>query len=140
MTTRGLINVYRYLKGGWRQNTETRLFLVVCTDRTRSSGLKLKHAKFHSSMWKNFFSVRVTKLWNRLPREVVESPSMEILNTCLDSYLCSLLWGICFSKGSDSMISCGPFQFLQFCDIIFEEFNLSSQKFGSIFISLQTAA
>ena len=41
-------------------------------------------------MRKNFFTVRVTEHWNRLPREVVESP-VEILRTCLDTYLCSLL-------------------------------------------------
>jgi len=42
-------------------------------------------------MRKNFFPLRVTEPWNMLPREVVESPSLEIFNTCLDKVLCSLL-------------------------------------------------
>jgi len=41
-------------------------------------------------MRKNFFTLRVTEYWNRLPREVVASP-LEILKTCLDKVLCSLL-------------------------------------------------
>jgi len=46
-------------------------------------------------MWKNFFRTGVTEHWNRLPREVVESPSMEIFKSQLDAYLCHL----CFSRG-----------------------------------------
>jgi len=42
-------------------------------------------------MRKNFFPLRVTEPWNRLPREVVGSPSLEIFKTLLDAVLCSLL-------------------------------------------------
>jgi len=34
-------------------------------------------------MRKNFFTLRVIEHWNRLPREVVESPSLEIFKTRL---------------------------------------------------------
>jgi len=43
-------------------------------------------------MRKNFFTLRVTEHWNRLPRGVMESPSLEIFKTHLDKVLCSLLW------------------------------------------------
>jgi len=42
-------------------------------------------------MRKNFFPLRVTEHWNRLPREVVESPSLEIFKARLDKVLHTLL-------------------------------------------------
>ncbi|KGL80720.1 hypothetical protein N309_08560, partial [Tinamus guttatus] len=48
---------------------------------------KLKHQKFHGNLRKKFLTVRVTEHWNRLPREAVESPSLEIFKTLLDAVL-----------------------------------------------------
>ena len=42
-------------------------------------------------MQRNFFTVRVMENWNRLPREIVDSPPLEIFRIGLDACLCSLL-------------------------------------------------
>ena len=54
-------------------------------------GSSLGLALFPLNPRKNFFPLRVTEPWNRLPREAVESPSLEIFETRLDKVLCSLL-------------------------------------------------
>ena len=82
----GVINVYKYLKGGWKED-RARLCSVVPSDRTRGSGHKLTHRVFPLNIRKHFFTVRVTDHWRRVPREVVEFPSLEIFKNSLDTVL-----------------------------------------------------
>jgi len=44
----------------------------------------MKHKKFHLITRKNLFTLRVAENWNKLPRRVVESPSLELFKTHLD--------------------------------------------------------
>ena len=66
-----VISPYRYLESEC-QTGRARLFPVALSDRSRGSGHKLEHRKFHTNMQENFCMVRVIELWNSLPREVVE--------------------------------------------------------------------
>ncbi|KAK4823902.1 hypothetical protein QYF61_008115 [Mycteria americana] len=84
-----LIVAFQYLKEAYKKDRE-RLFTRTCSDRTRGNSFKLKGGRFRLDIRKKFFMMRVVRYWNRLPREVVDAPSLEGFMVRLDGALSNL--------------------------------------------------
>ena len=80
---RDLIALFQYWKGTYTERGVGLLSLVT-GDR---NGPKLHQGKFSLHIRKHFFTDRVVKHRNRLPREVVESPSLDVFKNHLDVVL-----------------------------------------------------
>ncbi|KFQ88234.1 hypothetical protein N337_01035, partial [Phoenicopterus ruber ruber] len=55
------------------------------------NGFKLKEGRFRLDMQKKFFTMRVVKHWNRLPKEVVDAPFLDTFKVRLDGALSNLI-------------------------------------------------
>ncbi|KFZ47208.1 hypothetical protein N321_13855, partial [Antrostomus carolinensis] len=55
------------------------------------NGSKLKEGRFRLDIRKKFFTVKVVRHWNRLPREAVDAPSLEVFKARLDEALSNLI-------------------------------------------------
>ena len=84
-----LIVACQYLKGSYRKEGD-RLFSIVCCDSTRENAFKLKQCRFRLDVRKRFFTMKVVRHRNMLPKEVVSLPLLEAFMARLGGTLGSL--------------------------------------------------
>ncbi|KFQ89893.1 hypothetical protein N337_03477, partial [Phoenicopterus ruber ruber] len=85
-----LIAAFQYLKGAYKKDGD-KPFSRSCCDRTKRNGFKLKEGRFRLDVREKFCTMRMEKHWHRLPREVVDAPSLETFKVRLDGALGSLI-------------------------------------------------
>ena len=76
-----LIALLRHLKGGY---SKVRIGLFSQVTAMRWNGLKFRQGKFRLDIGNHFSSARAVRQWHRLPREVVQSPSLEVFKSRVD--------------------------------------------------------
>ncbi|KFQ05429.1 hypothetical protein N329_00672, partial [Haliaeetus albicilla] len=85
-----LIAAFHYIKGAYKKDGD-KLFSRACCNRTRGNGFTLKEGTFRLDIRNKFFTMKVVKHWNRLPREVVDAPFLEVFKARLDGALSNLV-------------------------------------------------
>ena len=113
---------FKHLKEG------EQLFTWSNSDTIKGNGFKLREGKFRLDARKKFFTQRVVMHWNRLSREAVDVPSLEVFKARLDAALGSLSWWgatLSMAGGWNWMWALSPFHLKPFYD---------NMKCGDVFL------
>ena len=81
-----VITMYQYLRGSYKEDGGS-LFTRSHLERTRGNGHKLLLGRFRLDRRGKFFTVRTVNHWNNLPREVVDSTTLDTFKSRLDRVL-----------------------------------------------------
>ena len=81
-----MIAVFNYIKS-YHVVEGANLFTAALETRTGNNGFKLREKSFNLNSRKHFLTVRAVRRWNKVPRRVVESPSLEVFKRRLNEHL-----------------------------------------------------
>ena len=73
----------------------------------------MRQGRFRLDIRRKFFTHRVVTRWNRLPKEIMDAPSLEAFKARLDVALGSLVWWLATLHIAGRLKlddHCGPFQ------------------------------
>ncbi|PKU41250.1 hypothetical protein llap_8439 [Limosa lapponica baueri] len=106
------IAAFQSLKEAYRKDGD-KPFSRASSDRTWCNGFKLQKGRFRPDVRKKFFTMRVVRHWRRLPRKVVDAPSLETFKGSLDGALSNLIqlkMSLLMARGLGYMTFKGSFQ------------------------------
>jgi len=86
-----LIAAFQCLNGAYRKDAEE-FVITDCSDRKRGNRFKSKDGGSKLYFRKKFFTTRLVRHWNRLPREVVDALSLAVFKARLDGALSNLIY------------------------------------------------
>ena len=78
---------FQYFKGAYKKDVDKH-FSKTCCNRTRGNGFKLREGGFRLDLRNKFFTVKVVKQWNQLPRD---APSLGTFKVRLEGALSNLI-------------------------------------------------
>ena len=93
-----LIETYKILHNLYDPITTKSLLTIDSQTKTRSNGLKLKKVRVNYKQYQMFYTNRIQTHWNKLPRYIVTSKSLNQFKNRIDTHFKGIMFSTNFSS------------------------------------------